>query len=377
MQIGIDFGTCFSIIAFAEGRTPYIPKDFKEGIPSLFMYSRSQGKCLFGTECLRGEALHYPADVIRHIKKKVRENPGNLDHPPLKSGGKEYSIRYILENYLDYLIGYSRVVAEEEADICEPLDAVTITVPVDISGGRMLATDYRLLLQQTVRKLTKLPAYKVHVLEEPAAAAIGYLYVAYRRARIDETKKVMVFDLGGGTLDISIVEYNPYTNVYAVKASEGDLDLGGNDWDEALAKDVMRKCNISGFADENERVGFINSMNALKHLLTLDTVATVPFNHMGTTRIVVNYTRKEFEAATKPLLDRAMTLAKKTVSNYSPMGINAIDTIVLVGGSCNMPQVMERLQKEFPTKASEVKRFDPSGAIARGAAIHARLMNIT
>ena len=375
MQIGIDFGTCFSIIAFTERKNnPTIPGNYQNGIPSTFMYSQTQKKYLFGNECDIGESIFDPADVIRHIKKKVRENPDNLDYPPLKTGGKEFSIRYILENYLDYLIGFCLTVAEESAEISEPLDAVTITVPVGISSGRMMSTDYRLLLQNTVMKLTGLPADKVYVLEEPVAAALSYCFVKERRKRVDKTQKVLVFDLGGGTCDTSIVEYNSFSNECFVKASEGDLNLGGNDWDDALANDIMRKYGLTEFSDDNERASFIKAMNDLKHKLSRKTSESVNFKYKGRTFVVEDYTRKEFEAATKHLLDKAMALVHKTVSSYSSQGIQAIDKIVLVGGSCNMPQVVDRLKQEFPQKTTEIRLFDPSGAIARGAAIHASLM---
>ena len=376
MELGIDFGTCFSSIAIMNGTRPMtnlFDDDRGAGIPTLFMYSRKYQQEVYGFECTKSDAIQNSEDVVRYMKKMVRENPNNLDKIVM-SGGKKYTIRDILKRYLNYLIAQAKVAASEIDDIKNPnIESVTITVPVGISSGQMPTTDYRSLLQNEIIEITGLSKYNVHILEEPSAAAMSYLYKRCVIQRYDKKQTILVFDLGGGTLDVSIVEYDSATGTYGVKAKEGDLNLGGNDWDNALVDAALRKLGIREFSSAVERIDFQLRINALKHSLTDSDCATMPITYNGDVKPLL-FTRKEFEEITKGLLDRAISLTKKAINSYSSRGVSALDKIVLVGGGSNMPQVYNRMMSEFPQLGeSGIVVYEPSKAIAKGAAIYSKL----
>jgi len=218
-----------------------------------------------------------------------------------------------------------------------------------------------------------LPESKISILHEPVAAAISYFYSENMRMMYDRNQTVLVFDLGGGTFDVTVVEHDPFKQQYDIKAKEGDLKLGGNDWDEALGKLVLKKAGISGdFSSDEEKGEFQSQMTRLKHMLSeLDVQPTV-FRYNGK-QITVTVERSEFEDATKHLLDRTIEVTKKAIDSCG--GTSVIDEIVMVGGSSNMPQIRERIKAEFPQFGKyDIKLHDPSKAIAKGAAIYAKKM---
>ena len=374
MIIGIDFGTRFSCVAFMNGLIPvtdYINDPNKTGIPTIFMYSRNLNKELYGYECLSAEAAMNSADVIQNMKRTIRENPNNLN-ATVMSGGKNYTIKDIVRKYLMYLIAQAKSAAIQSGEFSNTnIEWVTITVPVGIAEGQMTATDYNKLLVDTITEITGLSENKVSVLEEPVSAAISYLYSENIRKEYSNKQTILVFDLGGGTLDVTIVEHNPTTMEYAIKAKEGDLKLGGNNWDEALSNAVLSKVGISGsFGAAEEESRFKNSIIRLKHDLTGNEESIVVFKYNGSTKFA-DFTRLEFERTTKNLLDRAIAVTKKTISSFSG-GLSGIDKIILVGGSSNMPQIRKRMLTEFALLGEvNIVTHDPSKAIAKGAAIYA------
>ena len=377
MIIGIDFGTCFSSVAFMNGLIPvtdYIKDPNKTGIPSLFMYSRNSHKELYGYDCTTTEAVINSADVVRYIKRTIRENPNNLN-ANVSSGGKNFTINEIVKKYLMYLIAQAKNAAIQSGEFANTnIEGVTITAPVGISEGQMTATDYNQLLVNTITEITGLSQDKVNVLQEPVSAAISYLYSEDIKRKYDKKQTILVFDLGGGTLDVTVVEHNPSTMEYNIKAKEGDLKLGGNDWDKALGNAVLKKIGITqSFTDEEEQSRFQNEIVKLKHQLTLSDQSYIGFKFNKKLQYD-DFSRTEFESATKNLLDRAIAVTKKAVSSYSSLGVSAIDKIILVGGSCNMPQIYNRMLSEFPQLGeSRIITHDPSKAIAKGAAVYAKM----
>lgn len=370
MILGIDFGTCFSTVATMFGRTPvtdfmYDPN--KTGTPSLFMYSQKSGKELLGYECLSGEAMQNSADVVKYMKRIVRENPANLD-AKVTSGGKKYTVRGVVKKYLTYLLKQAKADAVKCGEFENPeIEAVTVTAPIGISGGQMTATDYNKFLIDTLTDITGLERDKINIVQEPVAAAISYFYSENIKKKYTKPQTVLVFDLGGGTLDVTVVQHDPAKMSYAIKAKEGDLTLGGNDWDSALGAAILEKTGVKSFADAIEKCDFENKITKMKIDLSLSDESAISFKHNGVTKMA-SFTRSEFEEVTAPLLDRAIAVTDKAIADY---GRNRqIDKIVLVGGSCNMPQIRERMVREYPVLGENgVVTHDPSRAIAKGAAI--------
>ena len=375
MILGIDFGTCYSTVAFMIGSEPqstgimYDPD--RTGLPTEFLYLN--GKELFGYDCINGEGGKHRADVIKYMKRTVRENPANLELK-ITSGGKTFTVREVLTKYLRYLITEAKAAARKaNLDNCE-IERIAITAPVGIASGQMTSTAYNELLRNVVAEVTGLPHDKIIVYHEPTAAAVSYIFQNNSKMTFGGTQNFLIFDLGGGTLDVTVVEYDPDANEYSFKAKAGDLNIGGMNWDEALMNYVRDELGITGeFADKEEKAIFERKMIKLKiDLSTLDESMEV-FKYNGKNRIA-EVTRDDFEEITSHLLDGAMNVMMRAINEASKNGVDAIDKIVLVGGASNMPQIRERIMAELPFfDPDNIVFHEPSKAIANGAAIIAKL----
>lgn len=376
MLVGIDFGTCFSSAAIMSGAIPvtnFIKDASGLGIPSAFMYSEAKGKELYGDECFTGDSVGHEGDIIRYMKRTVRENPGNLQLK-VASGGQEYTIEQVIEKYLTYLVSRIRTAAIDSGEFQNSdIDAVTITAPVGIASGQMMASEYNKLLKDAMVKITGLREDRVNVIHEPVAAAIAYLYSEDIRKHYEGKQTVLLFDLGGGTLDVTIMEHDPFAMTYEIKAREGDLLLGGNDWDQKLADLVLQKTGIDRIDDPNELWSFKNEVTSLKVALTKKDNQSIMFTCDGEDAFT-RVTREEFEDATSDLTDRAIDVVRKAIDSYEG-DITDISRIILVGGSSNMPMIEKNLSVAFPELGGGgVVVFDPSRAIAKGAAVYSKLL---
>lgn len=372
MIVGIDFGTCYSSAAIMSGLIPvtnFIKDHEGMGVPSLFMYSVEKGKELYGRDCTTAEALRHSADIIRYMKRTVREDPSNLGKK-VSSGGKEYTISEVIEKYLTFLISEIKSAAIKSGEYSNTdIEMITITAPVGIAAGQMMASEYNQLLQDAVMRITGLPKDNVRILQEPVAAAISYLYSEDVRTHYDGIQKILVFDLGGGTLDVSIVEHDPVTMEYRILAKEGDLELGGNDWDAALRERILEKTVGKWTGTEEEEARFNNSVTKAKMDLTEMDEAIVLFSMAGQDRFV-RINRREFEDCTAHLLERAMDVVDKA-RNFDEG--SSVDKIVLVGGSSNMPQIRDGIISRTGFRSEDVMVYEPSKAIAKGAAVFSKM----
>ncbi len=372
MIVGIDFGTCYSSAAIMSGLIPvtnFIKDHEGMGIPSLFMYSVEKGKELYGRDCETGDAFRHSADIVRYMKRTVREDPSNLGKK-VSSGGKEYTLSEVIEKYLMFLISEVKAAAVKSGEYSNTdIEAITITAPVGIAQGQMMASEYNQLLQDAVVRITGLPKENVRVLLEPVAAAISYLYSEDVRTHYDGIQKILVFDLGGGTLDVSIVEHDPVTMEYRILAKEGDLELGGNDWDAALRERILDKSVGKWNGNPEETARFVKTVTKTKMDLSEMEESIVVFTMSGQDRFV-RVSRREFEECTSHLLERALDVvdrAMKYEGGYKP------DKIVLVGGSSNMPQIRDGIIHRTGFDPEDVMVYEPSKAIAKGAAVFAKL----
>lgn len=376
MIIGIDFGTCFSSAAIMSGLIPvtnYMKRDTTGmGIPSLFMYSEEDGKELYGEDCVTGKAYRHASDIVRYMKRTVREDPANMDRT-VRSGGKDYTIQQVIEKYLTFLVSEVKMAAVRSGEFENTdIEAVTITAPVGISSGQMMATDYNRFLRETMMRITGLNADRVRVLQEPVAAAISYLYSEDIRKRYDGNASVAVFDMGGGTLDVTVVEHNPRTMEYSILSKEGDLQLGGNDWDAALRQAVLDKTVGEWSGTDEESVLLDKAVTELKTNLS-DSEESMIFFTMNGKDVFCRFSREEFEECSKDLMDRAMDVLDRAMcSDTLPEGFSA-DRIVLVGGSSNMPMIREAIRECTGYSDEDIQIFEPSKAIAKGAAVFSKM----
>lgn len=372
MIIGIDFGTCYSSAAIMSGLIPvtnFIRDSTGMGIPSLFMYSSEDGRELYGEQCKTPYAYNHASDVIRYMKRTVREDPANLGRRVV-SGGQEYTLSQVINKFLAYLISEVKTAAVRSGEYeNSDIEAVTITAPVGIADGQMMASEYNRLIQETVMDICGLPRDRVRVIQEPVAAAISYLYSEDIRTHYDSPMRIMVFDLGGGTLDVSIVEHDPSTMEYRILAKEGDLELGGNDWDAALARAVLGKMGLTWSGTDEERARFGEEVTKLKVTLSDAEEGIIFFRMKGEDRYT-RFTRAEFEDCTSGLLGRAMDVVQRALDFDEGCWP---DKIVLVGGSSNMPQIARGIMRHTGFGEGDVGVYEPSKAIAKGAAVYAKL----
>lgn len=373
--LSLDGGTTNTVGAAMNliGSTPY--NVLRDGFPSVFIFSKEEHRELYGKQCLNSKAaLDNPEDVIRSIKTLIRKSPKAMDLV-VTSGGNQFTLRDILKGLISCAISEMQKRIRQMPEIENPLiKGITVTVPVGTDSEKLTATDYNEFMKEIVANASGLKEDQVYIIEEPVAAAIGYLYKDSIHKEYAKQQKVMVFDLGGGTLDITIVEHDPFKRKYAVLAKEGDLSLGGNDFSAKLESFIIAKCgvDVNKFTPA-ERVRFKEAIEKCKHRLSEESESNIRFEYCGKT-IREFISRDEFEKNTVDLLNRAKELAQKTVKNLDG-GVTDLDMIVLVGGASQMPQIRRGLIESFPEfDESKILIDDPFAAIARGAAIYAQIV---
>ena len=377
MILGIDFGTCFSSVSVMKGLSPVnaIVDDFNGlGIPSEFLYHDS--KNYYGLECRTGNALAYRADIVTNMKKMVRQRSDT--NISFEIDGKIFSLREIIKGYLSYLIKQATISIRNNPafNISTELEGIAITVPAGTSRVKTAAADYARLLFDIVKEITGLDDDRISIIDEPSAAAISYLNKERITGKIHGKSTVLVFDLGGGTLDTSVVSYDPDRHEYSINVGYGDLDLGGNDWDQCLYEYVKREMGL-GDLSPSEEFDFRDMIIGLKMRLSDVDEYTAVFEIPSTGEMrSISVSRSTFEEITSELLDRAMDVLQKTINN---MDEETLDKIVLVGGSSNMPQIRKRIVDEYSgwISPSNILIDDPSKAISKGAAIHANIKQNT
>lgn len=206
------------------------------------------------------------------------------------------------------------------------------------------------------------------IVNEPTAAAITY-------GVIDDSKEktVLVYDLGGGTFDITMIHIKP--GEIRVICTGGDKNLGGKDWDDRVLLYLESRFqdetgNTDSILDDPETLQeLLLSAERAKKLLTTKPKAPVAVNYMGE-RVRIELTREKFDELTEDLLTRTISLTREMFQEAEKKGFHQSDVseILLVGGSSKMPQVAARVKQEF---GLETKMFDPDEAVAKGAAIYA------
>lgn len=397
MKLGIDFGTCYSFMATMIGtdvRTTLVDNaDMYSGIPTLFMHTNSTN--YFGRDALE-RCIIYPSDYIKEIKRDVRSKPERITldteftYPERgKLGGKSFKAERIVELFIAYLVDTAKKNAKAQGIVgSDIIDEITITTPVGLNSDSTVIEATALYNEMMLRVAKKVTGItddsRVHVLGEPVAAAMYNLY----KNSSDKKQTVLVYDLGGGTIDVAIVEYNPREGLrgkFDAVATGGYTDVGGGNWGNRLKEIVRNKTNFPGVEvdggyvpeDLQERVLFNNAIEEAKIYLSKATSAVIDFVVKGENYQAI-VSRQEFEEATGELLGLTITAVDNAICNFERIkdfkkgtGIKRIDRIVLVGGASQMPQVRRRLREEFPGFPEDsIYLDDPQLAIAAGAAIN-------
>lgn len=237
-----------------------------------------------------------------------------------------------------------------------PIKDVVITVPAYFNN------DARVLTRQAgeIAGLNVLD-----LLNEPTAAALSY------GMNDLNGKTFMIYDLGGGTFDVSIMRMS--NNGLETLSTEGDHHLGGVDWDSIIVDYILTKIHsnetYTDIKDSRDGGELILRAEDCKQLLSVQEQAPIKFRYKG--RINTEFvSRNVFEELTADLLERTINIVRMAISK-STAEIKHIDDIILVGGSSRMPMVKRRLQREFPNTNIRLDAYEPDLAVAKGAAIHA------
>lgn len=354
--IGIDLGTTNSAVAYLKNGKPEIIENTEGGrtTPSVFQQHPKTGEFAVG-HTAKASIAAFPDHTVMEVKRFMGSDK------TVMIGSKEFRPEEISARILRYL----KKCAEDRLGI-EVKEAV-ITVPAYFSDAQRKAT----------QKAGEMAGFKVErIINEPTAAAIAYGF-----ENIDRNQNILVYDLGGGTFDVSVVEI--FEGVVEVKASGGNNHLGGMDFDNAITEWILKR-----FEKENSfdllKTGTPEEINSRKWRIKTEAEnAKRALSSQVTTKISLPYiaihenmpisidyelTRMEFEKLIKELADSTLPIIDQVLQD-AKMKHSEIDEVLLVGGSIRIPYIQEIVKKKF---GKELKKdINPDEAIALGAAVQA------
>lgn len=347
---GIDLGTTYSCVAQVdEFDRPTVQKNFdgNNTTPSVVFFEQ-RDKVLVGDvakEMLKTDPEKTVAFVKREISKD--ESYDNTSKFPYGNDPTTISAQILKKIVKD---------ANDAAQNPIPVNKVVITCPAYFGTKERLRT----------KQAGEIAGLEVlAVINEPTAAAIAY------GMKLDVNKTVLVYDLGGGTFDVTLIRVSDKT--ITVIATDGNHHLGGYDWDKILVEYVLSKFNQEHSTnyklDSNAILTntlMLEAENKKKQLSQRESVNFIA-DFEGKS-IKVPITREMFDQLTVVLLDETIDKTTEVINKAKEKGVNKIDEILLVGGSSRMPQIKKRVDKEF---YCDSKLTDPDECVAKGAAIFA------
>jgi len=343
---GIDLGTTYSAIAYVDehGKPVVVPNAESERItPSVVLFD---GENVIVGNTAKEAAKVEPDRVVSRVKQHMGDANFVFSHDGLSYGPEDIS-SFILR----------KVVGDAELAMGgdEKITDVVITCPA------YFGTDER----EATANAGRLAGLNVRaILNEPTAAAVAY------GLEQGEDQVVLVYDLGGGTFDITMIEIKD--RLIRVICTGGDHRLGGALWDEAVVLDLAEsfRTQTGEASDPMDDPEVLNDLflQAERGKKTLTQRDKTPFRvtHAGQ-QARVELDRPRFEAITRHLLDRTIELTHEMLADAQVKGYTKFDKIILVGGSTRMPQVHDRIVAEF---AIEPESYDPDEAVAKGAALY-------
>ncbi|MUV51603.1 molecular chaperone DnaK, partial [Haloarcula sp. CBA1122] len=350
--LGIDLGTTNSAFAVMEGGDPEIivNGEGERTTPSVVAFD--DGERLVGKPA-KNQAVKNPDETIQSIKRHMGE-----DDYSVELDGEEYTPEQVSAMILQ------KIKHDAEEYLGDEIEKAVITVPAYFNDRQRQAT----------KDAGEIAGFEVErIVNEPTAAAMAY-------GLDDESDQtVLVYDLGGGTFDVSILDLGG--GVYEVVATNGDNDLGGDDWDHAI---------IDYLADEFEAehgIDLRDDRQALQRLTEAAEEAKIELSSRKETRINLPFiattddgpldleqkvTRAKFESLTEDLIERTVGPTEQALAD-ADYTKSDIDEVILVGGSTRMPQVQD--QVEEMTGQEPKKNVNPDEAVALGAAIQAGVLS--
>ena len=378
--LGIDLGTTNSAMAVMEGGEPRVLEN-QEGnrtTPSIVSYSKS-GERLVGLLAKR-QAVVNPTNTIFSVKRligrkftdeEVTRDKAWLPYELRASGQEGVEIKMGEKWYKPEEISamiLQKLKLDAEAKLGEKIDEAVITVPAYFDDSQRQAT----------KTAGEVAGFKVRrIVNEPTAAALAY------GLNKKKDEKIVVYDLGGGTFDISILEVGD--NTVEVKATGGDTHLGGDDFDkiiiEYLVDEYKKQEGVDISKDSLALQRLKEAAERAKHELStaMETEINLPYvtsDANGPKHFLIKLTRAKLESLVGDLISRSIALVKEAVTAPAPKGaglkLTDIDEIVMVGGQTRMPAVQEAVKKLFGKEAH--KGINPDEVVAIGAAVQAGIL---
>ena len=344
--IGIDLGTTNSAVSVLEGGEAKIITNPEGNRTTPSVVSFKNGEIQVG-EVAKRQAVTNP-NTIGSIKRHIGEVGFKEEIE-----GKSYTPQEISAMILQYFKGFA------EDYLGEKVDKAVITVPAYFNDAQRQAT-------KDAGKIAGLEVERI--VNEPTAAAL-----AYGLDKTDKEEKVLVFDLGGGTFDVSILELGD--GVFDVLSTAGDNNLGGDDFDEKIIAhlvEAFKKENGIDLSQDKMAVQRLKDAaeKAKKDLSGVtSTQISLPFitaGEAGPLHLEMNLTRAKFDELTSDLVERTKIPVRQAIKDAG-ISISEIDEVILVGGSTRIPAVVEAVRKE--TSKEPNKSVNPDEVVAMGAAI--------
>ena len=348
--VGIDLGTTNSVVAVLEGGEPTVIANAEGNrtTPSIVAF---KGEEVLVGELAKRQAITNPDNTIRSIKREIGSKWKE------KFEGKDYTPQEISARILQ------KLKRDAESYIGEDVTDAVITVPAYFNDAERQAT----------KEAGQIAGLNVlRIINEPTAAALAY------GLENNEDQKILVYDLGGGTFDVSVLEISE--GVFEVKSTSGDSKLGGDDWDERVMDWLVEKFKSSTGIDLSEdkmamqRIKEGAEKAKIELSSTTETEINLPFvtaNDAGPQHLLEKLSRSEFEKITSDLVDRTKEPVTKAVKDAG-LSFSDIQHIILVGGSTRIPAV-QALVKSITGKEPS-KGVNPDEVVASGAAIQAGVL---
>ena len=348
--VGIDLGTTNSVVAVLEGGEPAVVANAEGNrtTPSIVAF---KGEEVLVGELAKRQAITNPDNTISSIKRKIGTSWKQ------KFEGSEYTPQEISARILQ------KLKRDAEAYLGEDVTEAVITVPAYFNDAERQAT----------KEAGKIAGLNVlRIINEPTAASLAY------GLENSEDQKILVYDLGGGTFDVSVLEISE--GVFEVKSTAGDSKLGGDDWDQKVMDWLVEKFKSSTGIDISsdnmaiQRIKEGAEKAKIELSSTSETEINLPFitaNDAGPQHLLEKLSRSEFEKITSDLVDRTKDPVNKAIDDAG-LSFSDIDHIILVGGSTRIPSI-QALVKTMTGKDPH-KGVNPDEVVASGAAIQAGVL---
>lgn len=343
---GIDLGTTYSSISHVDEHGKAIVTTNSEGdliTPSVVFFDDGGDNIIVGNTAKESSKM-YPSDVASFVKRSMGDEFFVFIHEDKEYTAEEIS-SYVLR----------KLVKDAEDKLGEEVKDVIITCPAYFGINEREAT----------KKAGEIAGLNVRqIINEPTAAAVSY---GLTDSQEDQT--ILVYDLGGGTFDITMIQISE--NKIEVIVTGGDHTLGGKDWDDAIIEYLVDQYHEQTGNDDdilyNPETFQELQLAAEKAKKTLTHLGKAPISFIhGVERVQVELTKDKFEELTAHLVENTISLTKNMLEEAEKKSIHEFDDIILVGGSTRMPQISDAIQNAFNKTPIS---YDPDEAVAKGAAL--------